>query len=497
MLSRVVLALAGLMLGQEALANGRFPNAGMVVRGRGASANTVMLQATFGVIVSRDRGASWQWICEEAYSEPSGWDPPIAVTASGALLLGMPDGLRNSSDGCSWHREGPALPVSDIAWDASLEHLVVAYASSFAPPQVYLSDDAGQRWRPGATLSPGLTIDTVEMSALDPRLLWVSTNNNNRDAPALWRSTDGGLHFERLNVTLGDAQDLYVSGVDPARAGRLWVRATRGAATHLWESTDRGDTFREIASTRTAMLGFAVSDDGDTLWIASENTQAPLLRAVRGGAFAPLPVRVAPRCLRQSEGVLYLCTDNATDGYAVGCSRDQGQSVEALMRFADLSGPLRCDADSGVAQQCTPRWALTRSTLGLADPRDVPPPRGHLDAVFEAETATPDDVEAPAGDNPAADLGRDGETRDAGARIDTPNDPTADLATLDTRDAYRDVAAEGATPQDTAPQARHACACSVARKPHAAGRLWSILGVAVGLTTQRKRSRFHQRNDDA
>ncbi|MBL8601848.1 MAG: hypothetical protein JNK72_07990 [Myxococcales bacterium] len=134
MLSRVVLALAGLMLGQEALANGRFPNAGMVVRGRGASANTVMLQATFGVIVSRDRGASWQWICEEAYSEPSGWDPPIAVTASGALLLGMPDGLRNSSDGCSWHREGPALPVSDIAWDASLEHLVVAYASSFAPP---------------------------------------------------------------------------------------------------------------------------------------------------------------------------------------------------------------------------------------------------------------------------------------------------------------------------------------------------------------------------
>ncbi|MBA3780037.1 MAG: pseudouridine-5'-phosphate glycosidase [Chloroflexi bacterium] len=51
--------------------------------------STIFLRATFGILVSRDAGKTWQWICERALGYEGSWDPPIAVTRDGRLWVGL------------------------------------------------------------------------------------------------------------------------------------------------------------------------------------------------------------------------------------------------------------------------------------------------------------------------------------------------------------------------------------------------------------------------
>jgi hypothetical protein len=67
---------------------------------------------TFGLVQSFDRGASWQWICEQAINVSGEYDPPMAVAADGSMVLlppladvdsGLPPGgaLVSRDGGCS------------------------------------------------------------------------------------------------------------------------------------------------------------------------------------------------------------------------------------------------------------------------------------------------------------------------------------------------------------------------------------------------------------
>src|SRR5262245_46688717 len=82
-------ALAGLVFIAAATrcstahANGRFPEAQTFESAPGTDGKTVFLRTTFGVLVSRDRGEHWRWICERALGYGGQWDPAIAVTRDG------------------------------------------------------------------------------------------------------------------------------------------------------------------------------------------------------------------------------------------------------------------------------------------------------------------------------------------------------------------------------------------------------------------------------
>jgi hypothetical protein len=62
----LVAAAFTLLLTGSAAANGRFPKAQQIVTAPGSGGKTIFLRATFGVLVSRDAGATWSWICEQA-----------------------------------------------------------------------------------------------------------------------------------------------------------------------------------------------------------------------------------------------------------------------------------------------------------------------------------------------------------------------------------------------------------------------------------------------
>ncbi len=48
-----------------ARANGRFPTSNQIVFSP-ANADLIVLRATFGILVSRDGGTTWTWLCEDA-----------------------------------------------------------------------------------------------------------------------------------------------------------------------------------------------------------------------------------------------------------------------------------------------------------------------------------------------------------------------------------------------------------------------------------------------
>jgi hypothetical protein len=49
----------------------------------------IVARTTYGVIVSRDRGATWRWVCESAVGYTGSFDPAIA-SPPGAVLAGVP-----------------------------------------------------------------------------------------------------------------------------------------------------------------------------------------------------------------------------------------------------------------------------------------------------------------------------------------------------------------------------------------------------------------------
>ena len=94
-----------------ARANGRFPASNQILFSPSVSPSDlsfVVARTTYAVLPSRDNGATWSYLCEDALGLPSSafQDPALVVTASGALVAGLATptaGLDVSTDfGCTW-----------------------------------------------------------------------------------------------------------------------------------------------------------------------------------------------------------------------------------------------------------------------------------------------------------------------------------------------------------------------------------------------------------
>src|SRR5690606_27125161 len=84
-----------------ALANGRYPNADMLLIDP-SNPSHMVLRATFGTLVSQDAGQRWAWICEEVIGYSVG-DPAMTVLSDGSMLHAFLGSIMASAvDGCSF-----------------------------------------------------------------------------------------------------------------------------------------------------------------------------------------------------------------------------------------------------------------------------------------------------------------------------------------------------------------------------------------------------------
>ena len=340
-----------------ALANGRFPRAQQIVTTPGDS-QRVFLRATFGVVASFDGGGSWRWLCEEAIGFSGTWDPPIAATRDGKLWMGLEHGLAWTSDACNVH----AVPgvagelVSDVSADG--DGLIFATSTPNKPAAIWRVARGAPR-RTGATLD-GIYLDTID--AAGSRVWATGVRVGQKTSPHLFRSDDGGATIHELHPTLPTQGRLYLAAIDPANASRILVRQLSTKGSDLLLSEDAGATFTVVLHMNGAMFGFAQSDDGATVFAGSGDPAEGLYRSTdRGRTFAP--VAKAPIfCLHDTPKKLFTCSNPFTEhGYAIGVSTDDGATVTPLIGFADILGPVACDAGAGAA--CDKSWTAMHATL--------------------------------------------------------------------------------------------------------------------------------------
>jgi hypothetical protein len=368
---RIVAASALLFSASQrrAGANSRYPAANQLVVDPKDSHHLVV-RSTFGVMESADQGSTWSWICEGAVGIAQGGDPGIAVTSNGTVLVGLETGMSLSTDrGCHWDRARlSGLNITDVSVDRAMPSIAVASASNASVAdvhyfsQVQRSMDDGQDWLTvGPRLDDFYTL-TIDVAPSDGRLYLSGILTN--FTPAIQRSDDGGMTWQRQSLAMGDSRGGYLAAIDKENSSILYVRATASdvrAVDSLLVSRDAGQSWTEIFSTAGGLLGVALSPDGSKIAAGGPSAGLSIARTT-DFTFEKVSETVV-KCLSWTIEGLYVCGDNVLDGFAVGLSRDDGVSISPLLKFETLV-PVNCGGGTPVDTECPPAWPSVAATIG-------------------------------------------------------------------------------------------------------------------------------------
>lgn len=365
-------------------ANGRFPYANQLVEQPGHP-EVILARTTFGLLVSRDRGASWNWICEQIIGFTNGSDPSLALFSDGSMAVAGFFGLAISHDkACSF----PFVPgglekqyVIDIVLDKQTPSRGLAITATAAPggtkySQLFETTDNGATWPAiGPQLDPNLIVTTIEAAPSRPQRLYLS--GGLIDAAGrhgfVQSSEDRGLTWS--SKVLIDTPSAYLSAVDPNDPDRVYVRAFNPFGDTLLVSTDGAKSFTKVITITGAMLGFALSPDGSKVAIAGPSigtmvavthaagptpdggTDAGVDAGSDGGAAIVFEQRskVPVTCLTWTAETLYGCGNPLEKSpFVIAKSSDEGAtwSDAVLPGLCDIIGPQTTCGPTAPAAVC-------------------------------------------------------------------------------------------------------------------------------------------------
>lgn len=336
----------------------------------GSEGRTLFLRATFGILVSRDAGKTFHYICERTLGYEGTWDPPIAATRDGRLWVGLEHGLVSTLDGCATTR-APELEgetVKDLTVDAAGELLLAITGAPGKPGFVWRREKDGAWKRLGRGL-PDTNVMTVEIAPSRPSRVYVTGQPYGTIRGRLYRSDDGGATLVGDANALEADGPLFIAAVDPKDPARVLLRHLHARASDLLVTRDAGKTFHGVLSMQSAMFGFAKSGDGRTYWAGSGLASDGVLRSDDGGEHFTKVGAHGVLCLESTAVGLFACENPLTLGaQAVARSDDRGTTFTALGGFADVRGAVACDAAAACGASA---W---EEVLAFVTPRAAPAP---------------------------------------------------------------------------------------------------------------------------
>jgi MYXO-CTERM domain-containing protein len=403
--TRGALCAAILLAAPSARANGRFPTAQQIAPSP-TDPKLLALMATFGVEISQDQGANWDWACELAVGYQSNENPVLGVMGNGAILVGAFEGLGISTDvGCSWSSTatGIADPVVDLVVEASDPHSAFVVSSKYRDQddagatfvsRVWVTHDDGAHFaQVGADLDPEILPETIDVAPSDATRVYVSGTRRIAGAQygVLLASSDGGKTFTEADFPFvgSDAgspdRAPYIAAVDPTNPSRVYVRVQNIDGTRLLVSDDGLATTRQVWQAKGDLLGFALSADGTKVYVGGPNDGLHVTtRDALDFGTQVWPGQV--QCLA-FQGARLLACSNEVSGFVVGASTDDGATWAPLLHLACVRGPLACGPTSAVTVQCAPNWSAQQQALGWPDPHC--PGDGGADASADASSPPP------------------------------------------------------------------------------------------------------------
>lgn len=410
------IGLVAFAMTAPARANGRFPEANAFFFSSKDS-GFVLLRTTFGVLQSRDRGATWDWICDGALGLTGSEDPMFHVTPSGAIVGSTFSGVALSTDnGCSFSLATgnvANLVFVDLASRPTTPDRVVTLASGYAGQDGDLNpffetnlwetaDDAKSFVRvTPSTLDPATVGQTVDLAPSDPMRIYVSSVRfgGEKDRQGyVYTSTDGGKTFQTNLLPLVDTESApFLSGVHPTNPDQIYVRTANAVdrPSRLLVSVDAGKTYRTVLTGSGPLLGIAFNADHTRVWVGGP------LDGIHTASTADWTFTkkssLGVQCLSYQPDGLWACAAEK-DGFIAGLSTDEGVTFAPKLRLCGIRGALSCAlgtttnfecVQGGKTAQRAVTWPAQNARLGCAvDPFDAGSP---LDAGSASASRPVDD----------------------------------------------------------------------------------------------------------
>lgn len=381
---RLLLALWALRA-TAALAHGGLPETSNLSIRRG-SQDELIAGATFGAVITQDRGKTWRWICPEGMGSGA-WRPERFFWLGGGDLLAATGNplIRSSDGGCTWvaHPFFKDTWVTNLAVHPTDERIMFATTGKPSVANgIYRSEDGGATWT--AVTSPRLEdrYASLRIAPSDPRRIYASGQDSS-GAMFISRSDDGGQSWTRLPQTLSQLQrpyDLNLLLVSEASPEILWARVSAAednvGYSYLLKSTDGGATFTPAMRTVDVIVGAEASADGRTVWVS---TPVHMYRGREGEAFTELPLPNGNACALRVGDMLYGCGSSWVHEWALARSVDEGTTWEPVFNLNGIQGAHQCPVGTSVQQFCPTRWPQLAEILGAPTYGDggvEPPPDG-------------------------------------------------------------------------------------------------------------------------
>jgi MYXO-CTERM domain-containing protein len=379
----LLIALAA-ALPKQAAADGAFPDS-MQIFVPADAPHRIILTTNFGLIISDDDGATWEWSCEPRADDNTILYQKAASPSQRIFAVLIAHPMVYTDDlACSWTPSGGSLATlvaRDAFPDPTSADRVLAAAvpptATLQPSSVYRSTDGGLTFGPALISGPtGGDILGIESAVSDPATVYVAMygSANNLIDPILARSSDSGATWSSTDLggMLGPATARIIA-VDPTNPRHLFLRvALQSGGEKLGVSVDGGLTFTEPVSVDKQLTAFARLASGTTLVAGLDTDGNPVgFRSTDGGAtFVPWVKPPHLRALAERDGKLYAAADNFLDMFAAGVSTDEGVTWKPILTYDQVKRIKACVQD--VCQDvCDNLAGLTlwpQSVCGDADP---------------------------------------------------------------------------------------------------------------------------------
>jgi len=399
MLRSLLLGCLGVAaLASPVLANGRPPATSTINFRRGMESH-IVAGMTFGVLWSKDGGATWQWMCEDALPYGGMYDPDYVYTAAGTLFATTFDGLKVNRDGCTFAPSvlSPALPelkfFSTIAQGS--DGAIYAAAADPMDNRIYKSTDDGAAFPTSPAVGQlGDWWQTLEVAPSNANRLYLSgyrfVQNPGGGATKvnlLFTSTNGGGSWTALptgGLATMPNSTIEIVGISRTNADVVFAKVTlsdNAISDTVYRSDNGGQAWTPIL-TKQGAISFVVRGSGEL--VAGTQNQGTFKSTNNGTTWTEVTGAPHINCLAENAaGEVWACTQNfgipqvPMDGFGIMKTTDLA-TWTGVLKFQEIDQPVACAQDTLQYMRCDhpvdPRlgWCGLCAQFGCDPKRECP-----------------------------------------------------------------------------------------------------------------------------